>query len=110
QFVGLGEDSTSVSANVALDVQQGAAKEARIQLPENVTINQVQGALVADWEMKPGELLITFLEPVEQSASFVLTGEARLPHDGQLDVPLLRLTGVERETGGFGVDILGNGE
>lgn len=110
QFVGLGEDSTSVSANVNLEVAQGAAKEARIQLPENVTINQVQGALVADWEMKPGELLVTFLEPVEQSASFVITGEARLPRDGQMDIPLLRLANAERETGGVGVDVLGAGE
>jgi hypothetical protein len=75
QFVGLGEDSTSISANVTLDVTQGAAKEAHIQLPENVTINQVQGALVTDWEMKPGELLVTFLEPIEQCASFVITDE-----------------------------------
>jgi hypothetical protein len=110
QFVGLGEDSTSLSANVTLDVTQGAAKEAHIQLPENVTINQVQGALIADWEMKPGEVLITFLEPVEQSASFVITGEANLPRDGQIDIPLLRLAGVERETGGVGVDVLGAGE
>lgn len=110
QFVGLGEDSTSISANVALDVTQGAAKEARVQLPENVTINQVQGALVADWEMKPGELLVTFLEPVEQSASFVITGEARLPRDGQMDIPLLRLVNAERETGGVAVDVLGAGE
>jgi hypothetical protein len=110
QFVGLGEDSTSLSANVNLEVAQGAAKEARIQLPENVTINQVQGALVADWEMKPGELLITFLEPVEQSASFVIIGEARLPRDGQMDIPLLRLANAERETGGVAVDVLGAGE
>ncbi len=110
QFVGLGEDSTSISANVTLDVTQGAAKEARIKLPENITINQVQGALVGDWEMKPGELVITFLEPVEQSASFVITGEANLPRDGQLDIPLLRLQNVERETGGVGVDVLGAGE
>ena len=110
QFVGLGEDSTSLSANITLVVTQGAAKEAHIQLPENVTINQVQGALIADWEMKPGEALITFLEPVEQSASFVITGEANLPRDGQIDIPLLRLAGVERETGGVGVDVLGAGE
>src|SRR6201987_2995889 len=110
QFVGLGEDSTSVCANVALDVRQGAAKEARIELPENVTVNQVQGALIGDWEMKPGELLVTFLEPVEQSASFVITGEANLPRDGQVDIPLLRLKNVERETGGVGVDVLGAGE
>jgi hypothetical protein len=110
QFVGLGEDSTSISANVTLDVTQGAAREARVQLPENVTVNQVAGALVGDWEMKPRELLITFLEPVEQSASFVITGEANLPRDGQLDIPLLRLENVERETGGVGVDVLGAGE
>ena len=110
QFVGLGEDSTSLSANVTLEVTQGGAKEAHIQLPENVTINQVQGALVADWEKKPGELLITFLEPVEQSASFVITGEANLPREGQIDIPLLHLANVERETGGVGVDVLGAGE
>jgi hypothetical protein len=110
QFIGIGEDSTSLSANVSYEITQGSAKEARIQLPENVTINQVQGALVADWEMKPGELLITFLEPVEQSASFILVGEVSLPRDGQVDVPLLRLTGVERETGGVAVDVLGAGE
>jgi hypothetical protein len=110
QFVGIGEDSTSLSANVSYEITQGSAKEARIQLPENVTINQVQGARVADWEMKPGELLVTFLEPVEQSASFILTGEMRLPRDGQVEIPLLRLTGVERETGGVAVDVLGAGE
>jgi hypothetical protein len=110
EFVGLGEDSTAVSANVALEVMQGAAKEAVIQMPENITINQVHGALVADWEMKPGELRITFLEPVEQSASFVITGEGRLPRDGEMDIPLLRVSDVERETGGVGVDVLGAGE
>jgi hypothetical protein len=110
QFVGLGEDSTSLTANVNLEITQGAAKEARIQLPEKVTINQVQGALVADWEMKSGELLITFLEPVEQSASFVITGEAAMPRDGQMDIPLLRLTGTERDSGGVAVDVLGAGE
>src|SRR5271157_281477 len=60
--------------------------------------------------MKPGELLVTFLEPVEQSASFVITGEARLPRDGQMDIPLLRLVNAERETGGVAVDVLGAGE
>ena len=110
QFIGLGEDSTSLTANVNLEITQGAAKEARIQLPEKVTINQIQGALVADWEMKSGELLITFLEPVEQSASFVITGEAALPREGQMDIPLLRLNGTERDSGGVAVDVLGAGE
>jgi hypothetical protein len=110
EFVGLAEDATSLTANVNFEITQGAAKEAHVLLPANVTINQVQGALIADWEMKPGELLVTFLEPVEQSASFVITGEATLPHDGPMDIPLLRLAGTERDTGGLAVDVLGAGE
>jgi hypothetical protein len=82
----------------------------RIQLPEKITINQVSGAMVADWEMKNGELAVTFLEPVEHSARFVINGEARLPKDGIIDIPLLRLLNTERDTGGVAVEILGAGE
>jgi hypothetical protein len=66
--------------------------------------------MVADWEMQNGELVVTFLEPVEHSARFVIIGEARLPRDGVIDIPLLRLLGSERETGGVAVEILGAGE
>jgi len=77
ELVDLGEDSTPISAEVNLEVTQGAAREVKIQVPEKVTINQVLGAMVADWEMKNGELGVTFLEPVEQSARFVITAETR---------------------------------
>ena len=110
QLISLAEDSTSLYAEASLDVLQGAAREVRIQLPEKITINQVSGALVADWEMKNGELAITFLEPLEHSARFVINGEARLPRDGVIDVPLLRLLNTERDTGGVAVEILGAGE
>lgn len=110
ELVSLGEDSTSLSAEASLEVTQGAAQEVRILLPEKVTINQVSGAAVADWEMKSGELVVTFLEPVEQSARFVVTGETRLPRDGPIDVPLLRFLNAERETGGVAVEVLGAGE
>ena len=110
QWLGLGEDATSVTAEVSLEVVQGAAREARIQVPPQITVNQVQGASVADWEIKSGELVVSFLEPVEQSARFVILGEGRLPRDGQVDVPLLRLLNAERETGGVAVDVLGAGE
>src|SRR4029077_13111362 len=62
QLTSLAEDATSLYAEVNLEVTQGAAKEARIQLPENITINQVSGGMVADWEVKAGELVVTFLE------------------------------------------------
>ena len=110
ELVSLGEDSTSLSAEVAVEVTQGATQEVRIHLPEKVTINQVAGAAVADWEMKAGELVVTFLEPVEQSARFVLSGETRLPREGAIQVPLLRILNTERETGGAAVEVLGAGE
>ena len=68
QLTSLAEDSTSIYAEANFEILQGAAREVRIQLPEKVTINQVSGAMVADWEMKNGELAVTFLEPVEHSA------------------------------------------
>ena len=110
QLTSLGEDSTSVYAEANFEVVQGAAREVRIQLPEKVTINQVSGAMVADWEIKNGELAVTFLEPVEHSARFVINGETRLPRDGIIDIPLLRLLNTERDTGGVAVEILGAGE
>jgi hypothetical protein len=110
QLTSLAEDSASLYAEANLDVVQGAAKEARIQLPENVTINQVSGAMVADWEMKNGELAVTFLEPVEHNARFVILGEIKLPKDGIIDVPLLRLMNTEHDEGGVAVEILGAGE
>ena len=110
QLTSLGEDSSAISAEVGLEVVQGAARQVRIQLPEKITVNQVGGAMVADWEMNNGELVVTFLEPVEHSARFVISAEARLPRDGVIDIPMLRLLGTERDSGGVAVEILGAGE
>src|SRR2546429_695985 len=106
QLLGLGEDSTSINAEVNLEVTQGAARVARIEIPDKVTINEVLGAMVADWEVKANELSVTFLEVVEQSARFVVTGETRSPREGQIEIPLLRLLNTERENGGVAVDAL----
>ncbi len=110
ELTGLGEDATTVVAEVNIEVTQGAAREVRIGLPDRVTINQVAGATVADWEMKDGHLAVTFLEPVEQTAKFLVTGETRSPREGQIEIPLLRLLNTERDTGGVAVEVLGAGE
>jgi hypothetical protein len=110
ELVSLGEDSTSIYAEVSLEVVQGAAPDARIQLPENVTVNQVLGATVADWEMKSGELSVKFLEPIEQNSRFVINGETRLARDGEIEMPLLHLLNTEKDTGGIAVEVLGAGE
>src|SRR5262252_205979 len=110
QLLGLGEDATSINAEVNLEVTQGVAHEVKIEVPQKVTVNQVLGAMVADWEVKGSELSVKFLEPAEQAARFVITGETRVPRDGDIAIPLLRLLNVERETGGVAVEVLGAGE
>jgi hypothetical protein len=110
QLVGLGEDATLVNAEVQIEVLQGLTQDVRLQLPEQFTVNQVAGATVADWEATARELTVTFIEPVTQSARFLVSGELRLPRSGNLEVPLMRLPAAERETGGVAVEVLGAGE
>lgn len=110
ELVSLGEDSSSIYAEVSVDIVQGAANEVRLQLPETVTVNQVLGAMVSDWQVAGGELVVTFLEPVQQSSKFVINGETRLARDGQVSIPLLHLLKTERDTGGVAVEVLGAGE
>jgi hypothetical protein len=110
QLISLGEDATAVYAEVALEMVEGATREVHILLPEKITVNQVSGARVADWETKNGELVVSFLEPAEHSARFVINGEANLAKDGQIDIPMLRLLRSERDSGGVAVEILGAGE
>lgn len=110
ELAGLGEDSTSLMADVNVHVTQGAAREVRLSLPDKLTVNQVSGAEVADWEIKSGQLAVTFLEPVEASAKFVVSAETRSPREGQIEIPLLRLLNAERDSGGVAVEVLGAGE
>ena len=110
ELVSLGEDSTSIYTEVAVNVTQGAAREVRVQLPENVTINQVLGAMVSDWQVTGPELTVKFLEPLEQNSRFTITAETRLPRDGQIQIPLLSLLNTERDSGGVAVEVLGAGE
>jgi hypothetical protein len=110
ELLGLGEDATSVYAEVSVEVAQGSAQKVKVQVPETVTINQVSGALVSDWEFRKGELAVTFLEPVEASTRFVISGETRLPREGAIAIPLMRLLDAERSNGGVAVEVLGAGE
>ena len=110
QLIGLGEDATQLNAEVQLEVVQGVADEVRVQLPEQLTVNQVSGAMVADWDVTGNELKVLFIEPVQTNARFTLSGELRIPRAGKLNIPLVRLPSAERETGGVGVEVLGAGE
>jgi hypothetical protein len=110
QLVGLGEDTTQVNAEVQGEVLQGLAPDITVQLPEQFTVNQVSGAMVADWNVTNRDLKVTFIEPVQDKVRFTVIGELRLPREGKLDIPLIRFPDAERETGGVAIEVLGAGE
>ncbi|HEY6330059.1 MAG TPA: hypothetical protein VI756_12040 [Blastocatellia bacterium] len=111
QLVGLGEETTQINSEIQLDVLQGEATEVQVQLPEQFTVNQVAGALVADWNVPSArQLNVTFIEPVQQTTRFTITGDVKLPRDGQIDVSIVRVQAAERETGGVAVEVVGAGE
>ncbi len=110
-LVGLGEDSTQLTATVQIEVQQGLARSITLDVPQGVAINQVSGPLVADWDAPSADgLHVTFLEPVGAATSFTVSGDVRGPHDGVVPIPLVRIPQADRETGGVAVEVLGAGE
>ena len=110
QLVGLAEESAQVTAQVELEAVQGQADRVRVVLPEGLAVNQVSGPLVADWEAVGNALAVRFLEPLRGRTSLVVAGESRCPREGRIEAPLLRVAGVERETGGVALEVLGAGE
>ena len=64
ELVAIGEDTSQVTVNVRLDVQQGLARQIVLTMPDGVAVNQVTGATVSDWALDACTLTVTFLEPV----------------------------------------------
>jgi hypothetical protein len=110
ELVGLGEETGSVTASIHIDVQQGIARELTIAVPADLAVNQVNGSTVADWNVRPDGLHVSLLEPTTTDVSFVVTAEGRMPRDGSMVIPLVRVPMAERESGGLAVDVVGAGE
>ena len=110
QVIGLGEETSPITATVAIEVVQGVAAAVDVALPDGMIVNAVSGPLVADWDIRPGALHVNFLEPVPLRTTFTIGGETRTPRDGSIAIPMVRLPGADRETGGIAVEVLGAGE
>ena len=108
--IGLGEEVSTISSVVRVEVLQGLARAISVALPSGLVVNQVNGATVADWDVKGGLLNVRLLDPVATELSFVVQGESRLPADGDIAVPLVRVPAAEREVGGVAISVLGAGE
>jgi len=110
ELVGLGEDTSTVTASVRVEIVQGLAHDVTIALPPRLAVNQVDGATVAEWEAEGNLLRVRLLEPAAGAVAFVVHGEMRAARDGTIAVPLVRVPSAERETGGVAVDVTGAGE
>ena len=110
QMVALGEEASIITANIGAEILQGAAQQIVVSVPESVTVNNVSGPAVADWVHQGGSLTISFMEPVTATTGVTIAAESRLPRDGPMAVPILRVPAAERETGGVAVDVVGPGE
>jgi hypothetical protein len=110
ELVALGEETSQVTASVRVEVTQGIARQIVLSLPDGLLVNQVQGANVGDWNQAQTALTVAFLEPVTTDASLVVSAETRIPREGAVTIPIVRLPAAERETGGLAVDVVGPGE
>jgi hypothetical protein len=111
QLVGLGEESTQITATAQLEVLQGLARTLALGIPDGAVINQVSGPLVADWDVtSPGIARVSLLEPLAGSTTVTVAAEVPGPKTGIVAIPLFRLPDAERETGGVAVEVLGAGE
>ncbi len=109
-FVGLGEDAGQISTSVRVEVLQGLARDVTLALPQGLAVNYVNGATVADWEIDAGLLRVRLLEPAVNEISFIVQGDMRVPREGSIVVPIVRMPSAERESGGIAVDVVGAGE
>jgi hypothetical protein len=110
ELAGLGEETCTIAAAVRIEVVQGVAREVALTLPAGLSVNQVTGATVGDWDASDGVLRVRLLEPSSTAISFVVQAETRVPRDGTIAVPLVRVQSAERESGAVGVDVAGAGE
>src|SRR5439155_23004265 len=93
-----------------VEILQGLAREITIAIPIGLTVNEVNGATVADWETGGGLLRVKLLEPTATEVSLIVSGDAKTARDGSIAIPLVRVPSAERETGGVAVDVAGAGE
>jgi len=108
--VGLGEETALLTARVTIEVLRGGTSAFTLRVPDGLVVNQVQGAHVADWDIRDTALSITLLDRVDRQVAVIVSGEFRPAASGRIEVPLLHLADAERETGAVAVEVLGAGE
>lgn len=101
-LVGVGEGVMQVSSTVNYTVLHRGVTDLKVQVPKDVTVLDVRGTGIRDWQQSPDGTIAATL-------NFEALGAYRLTVDyeratGNGDVPLLRVLDVAREKSFVGVD------
>jgi len=112
-MAGLSEELCLATTAVRVEVVQGVARDVTLALPAGLVVDQVNGFDSRRLGGPPaGCCVCAPLDPVPSRTdmSFVVQAEMRVPREGAVVVPLVRMPAAERETGGIAVDVVGAGE
>ena len=94
--------------NISLNILHKPVRELKLAVPKGVSILEVTGGSVQDWRGDQGEL--TVLLRGEAAGSMALRVAYEQPSAATVQLPVLRVTGVEREMGFVAVAALANVE
>ena len=92
-----------------VEVTQGIARQIVLSLPDGLVVNQVQGATVGEWNQAQTSLTVPSSNRGVRRLALV-SAETRIPREGPVTIPIVRLPAADRETGGLAVDVVGPGE
>jgi hypothetical protein len=107
-LLSIGEGLILGVAAIDFSIVQGEVEELKILVPEDIVVNNVQGAELKDWTLEKtdsGRILSAFLS-YKVSGSYTLSigyEKAMGKTSAVVKVPELKVLNVERETGFFGV-------
>ena len=104
--VSVGDSQMRITALCDVAVIQGEAAEFRMPLPSGFELIEATGSTLESSEIESGILVLKVREPAHRSHQFLVALE-RANAESKADVPLLELTGAQRETGELLVEGVG---
>ncbi len=111
----IGEGLMRGVSSIDYSILQSGVEELRILVPEDISVTDVKGSDLAEWEVRDEDgarVLHAFLSyKVKNYTSLSVSYDKSMGKaSAVVQAPCMTLVGVERETGTFGVEVLTNVE
>jgi hypothetical protein len=113
ELVSIGSGMVRIEALVDIAILEGAMERVDFRLPAGVNVREVTGEAVRDHrfarEEEGGSMSVFLLRPATGEVSLRIVGERILTgNESLLDVPAIRVLGMERESGTLAVNATTN--